>query len=192
MKVLFGINKLQISPITEVEDGLPTYGTPLKVPGTVSLSLDNEGENEPFYADNSRYYVTTGAESKTGTIENAVFPDEVLKAIWGFVEDSNKNIIEVANPVTKEFGMQFAVNSDEGEVYFTFYRVSGTKPNYNFRTSEDTPQINPQETSITVSPITLEDGKNVISGRCKPTDTNYSTFMNSIVVPTIDEVLSAG
>lgn len=191
MKVLFGISDVQVSPIQSVSEiGTPTYDQPIKVPGTVSLALDNEGENEPFYADNSRYYVTTGAESKTGTLENAVFPDEVLQKIWGFVADQNKNLIEVADPVTKEFGLQFSVNSDVGKVYFTFYRVSGTKPNYNFQTSEDTPQINPQEISITISPIGIEGGKSIMSGRAKPGDTNYATYLESITIPTIAEIES--
>lgn len=191
-KVLFNIKKLQLSPITAISAaGVPTYDEPIAVPGTVSLSLDPEGESDPFYADGIVYYAGSSSSSYTGTLENALFSDAVLKAIYGYVEDSNKNIVDTDQP-TKEFGAQFAVDSDDGEVYFTFYRCSSTKPNLNFQTNEDSRTINPQSVDLTLSTVTTADGKyNLFKSYATKSATNYATYFESIEMPTIPEVAAA-
>ena len=92
MKVIFNIKKLQVSKITAISDaGVPTYATPIIVPGTVSLSMESESTVDPFYADGIAYYMPSGATSTTGTLENALLPDQMLKDIYGYVEDTNGN-----------------------------------------------------------------------------------------------------
>jgi hypothetical protein len=49
-KVKFGLNKVHWAKITAwSEDGMPTFDTPVRLPGAVSLSIDANGENESFY-----------------------------------------------------------------------------------------------------------------------------------------------
>ena len=58
-KVRFGLKNAHWAKMTGIgEDGKPTYETPEKMPGAVSLSIDPDGENENFYADDGVYYVT--------------------------------------------------------------------------------------------------------------------------------------
>lgn len=187
MKVIFNIKKLQLSKIESMSDsGLPTYGTPMKMPGTVSLTLDSEDTNDPFYADGYGYYVPNGAETQTGTLENALFTNEVLKAIYAYLEDSNNNMIATDGQVS-EFGMQFACDSDDGEVYFTYYRVTSNKPGLNLTTNAPGATINPQSVNLTASTITLENGVNVIKGFATKTAPNYADYFNAIVIPTIPQ-----
>lgn len=182
-KVLFNIKKLQMSPITAMTaDGLPTYASPIKVPGTVSLKLDQEGESEPFYADGIAYFSAPASTMYTGSLENAHFPPEVLKAIYAYIEDNNLNLVETDDPV-KEFGAQFACDSDDGEVYFTLYRVSSTKPNINLQTKESKATINGESVNITVSPVVLADGKTVIKSFANKEASNYSDYFSKIELP---------
>ncbi len=51
-KVTFGLNKVHYAVITEGEDGTYTYGTPVRIPGAVSMSETPVGESTKFYADN--------------------------------------------------------------------------------------------------------------------------------------------
>lgn len=186
MKVLFNIKKLHFSPIESVdENGKPTYGESIAIPGTVSLSLESEGDSEPFYADGINYYTGPSSASYSGTIENALFGAEVLKKIWGYVEDSNKNLVDTTQP-PKEFGAQFAVDSDDGEVYFTLYRVAATRPSLNFQTNEDSQTINPQSIDITVSAIPDEENTtSVLKSYADKNATNYKTYFDAITVPSI-------
>lgn len=188
-KVLFNIKKLQLSPITSISDtGVPTYGDAIKCPGTVSLTLDPQGESTPFYADGIVYYLLSSSQSYNGSLENALFPVEALTKIFSYMIDSNENIVETDGEV-KECGAQFAVDSDEGEVYFTLFRVSLTKPNINFQTNEENKTINPQSVDITASSVPTSDGKyNVIKSYCTKGMKNYSNYFESITVPTISEI----
>lgn len=184
-KVMFNIKKAQAFPITSLgTNGVPTYGTTkLMMPGMVSISLDVEGSSEPFYADGIVYYTASASTSYTGTIENALLQDEFLTTIFKYFKDSNDNLVET-DETPQEFGMQFAVDSDDGEVYFTLFRVSAQRPNHNFQTKEDSANINPQSFDITIMPITMADGTNVIKSYAEKDARNYATYFNSITVPT--------
>ena len=185
MKVIFNIKKLQFSKITAISAaGVPTYATPILVPGTVSLSMETESSVDPFYADGIAYYMPSGATSTTGTLENALFPVDVLKDIYGYITDSNSNLLET-DAAPSEFGMQFACDSDEGEVYFTYYRVSSNKPGINLQTSETSATINPQSVEISASTINLAGGQRVLKSYATRTATNYANYFTAITVPTL-------
>ena len=51
-KVKFGFKNAYYSKITE-EDGKITYGTPVRIPGAVSMTLSPAGEDVEFHADDS-------------------------------------------------------------------------------------------------------------------------------------------
>lgn len=186
MKVLFNIKKLQLSKITNISPaGVPTYAAPLVMPGTVSLTLDSEESSDPFYADGEAYYTPKGAETSTGTLENALFTPEVLKAIYAYVEDTNGNLLSTDGQVA-EFGMQFACDSDDGEVYFTFYRVTSTKPGINLTTNAPNATINPQTVNLTASTITLNDGVTTINkSYATKSAANYATYFEAITIPVV-------
>lgn len=177
-----------MQPITATNDqGIPTYSeTVLRVPGTVSLTMDNESTTDPFYADGIAYYSPAGATSATGTLENALFPNSVLEQIFKYIKDSNNNLLET-DEAPGEFGMQFACDSDDGEVYFTYYRVSATKPGINLQTSEASATINPQSVDITASTVTLSSGQNILKSFCTKDMANYATYMSGITLPTVLE-----
>ena len=50
-KVKFNICNVHYALITVSEEGEVTFGTPVAMPGAVSLSLEPNGEPSNFYAD---------------------------------------------------------------------------------------------------------------------------------------------
>ena len=43
-KVEFGLRNVHYAVITEGDDGAITYGTPTKIPGAVSITMDKSGD----------------------------------------------------------------------------------------------------------------------------------------------------
>ena len=62
------------SGLTIGEDGAVTYGMPVALSGSVSLSLDANGEPENFYADGIAYYVINNNMGYDGDLELALIP----------------------------------------------------------------------------------------------------------------------
>lgn len=133
-----------------------TYETPVALPGAVSLSLEQQGELSPFYADGIKYYVSASNGGYEGDLEVALIPDDFRTAVLGEVEDTNKVLIESANTPTVEFALGFDIDGDVGTTKFWFYNCTATRPSVDAQTNEDT--ITPQTDTLTISCAPTSDG----------------------------------
>lgn len=147
------------------------YATPVHVPGAVSISLEAQGELEPFYADGIKYYVSSSNSGYEGDLEMALIPDQFREDVLKEVADSNNVLFENANANPAEFAMGFDVDGDKKTTRFWFYNCTVTRPGVNATTNEASKT--PQTDSITVSAAPLSDG----SVRAKTTaDTAEATY----------------
>lgn len=74
-KVKFGLTNVHYAKIKDwVTDAsganlTPVYVDPVRLPGAVSISIDANGENENFYADDIVYYVISNNSGYEGDLE---------------------------------------------------------------------------------------------------------------------------
>ena len=107
-KVKFGLNKVHYAKITGwSEDDVPTFAPPVRIPGAVSLSMDVNGENENFYADNSVYYVINNNAGYTGDLEIALIPTDFSTVILGEVLDTKGVLVEKNDAEPQQFALLF-------------------------------------------------------------------------------------
>lgn len=97
-KVLFNLKNAHYAKHKVTgEDGTITFDTPVAIPGSVSLSLDAEGEVTKFYADGIVYYVCQSNNGYSGDFEVAMFPEQKNAAEQ--VEQGKNTTIEAVKSI---------------------------------------------------------------------------------------------
>ena len=112
-KVKFGLRNCYYAKATMGASGDITFGTPVAMPGAVSLSLDPEGESENFYADDSVYFVVSTNNGYSGDLELALIPESFLKDIMHENEDTNGVIVENKDAQPEHFALLFDFTGDQ-------------------------------------------------------------------------------
>lgn len=154
-KVQFGIKDVTVWPITEGVDSQTqeptlTFGTKISVPGTTKLTLDSDASDATtFYADDIAYYITPGKNNgRTGSIDNAFIPEEVMTSLMDFVVDANGNIVELVNSSTKYFAMAFSKETNDGDIRFIYYKCAFGKLPVSGDTTTDS--ATPETTTVNI------------------------------------------
>ncbi len=156
-KVQFNLKNVHYAMLS-VEDGTPAWGTPVPVPGAVTLTLEPQGSSEPFYADGIVYYQSIANNGYSGDLEMARYPDKMLQEIWGFtIDETDKVITEDANTEPKSFALLYQIDGDANSDFYCLYNCSGTRPGIGGTTN--TESKTPQTRTSTISAIPLTDGK---------------------------------
>ena len=151
-KIKFGISKCYYA--IKSASG---YGTPVALPGAVSLSLSAQGELYKFYADNVEYYRSAVNNGYEGTLELALIPESFLTDVLGNTLDSTDKVLveEVQNDSTI-FAFGFQIEGDANNSRFWMYNCVATRPEIAGDTKEDS--IEAQTESITISNSPTNEG----------------------------------
>ncbi len=153
-KVLFNLKNAHYAKHKVTgEDGTITFDTPVAIPGSVSLSLDAEGEVTKFYADGIVYYVCQSNNGYSGDFEVAMFPEQMMLDIWGMTKSKNGLIVENANVKPASFALLFEVDGDTTGRKYVLYNCSATRPGIKANTKSETTDPDTQASTITVSPM---------------------------------------
>lgn len=152
-KVKFGISNCHIFPITEINVGVPTYGTAIAVPGAVSFSLDQQGDINKFYADNIVYYQSASNNGYQGDLEIARIPDEVFEKIFKYTKDTNGVYTENAHSEFAAFAMTFEEAGDDTGTKFVLYNCTATRPSKSLKTIEDSKTPVTQTLNVSAAPL---------------------------------------
>ena len=116
-KVKFGLKNCHYAKATiDPDTNAVTFGTPVAIPGAVNLSLDPEGDTEPFYADDMVYYTTVANNGYSGDLEIALIPDSFRKDILKETEDANGVLVEDSTVEPEHFALLFEFSGDKKKI----------------------------------------------------------------------------
>ena len=182
-KVKFGLNKVHYAKITAwSDDGVPTFATPVRIPGAVSLSVDANGENENFYADDGVYYVINNNAGYTGDLELALITTDFATNILGEQLDSKGVLVERNDAETSQFALLFEFSGDKNKIRHVLYCCSASRPSTESSTTEESTEVKTETLSLTAS--ALPDGL-VKCKTCESTDeTTYNNWYSAVYIPT--------
>ena len=182
-KVKFGLNKVHYAKITSwTDDGVPTFATPVRIPGAVSLSIDAEGEAENFFADNGVYYVINNNAGYTGELEIALVTTDFATDILGEKLDNNGVLVESNDAELAQFALLFEFCGDKNHIRHVLYCCSASRPATESSTTEEETEVKTETLSLKAT--ALPDGL-VKSKTCENTDeATYNNWYKSVYIPT--------
>ena len=181
-KVKFGIKNCFYAVATIADDGSATYATPVALKGAVSLSLEAQGDNSPFYADDITYYMAAANSGYQGDLELALIPDSFKKDVLGYYEDTNGVLYEDADAEAKHFALLFEFSGDQHATRHVMYNCTATRPATGSSTITENKEPQTESTTITAKSIynsTLQ--KNITKASCTPTQaTQYNGWFSAV------------
>lgn len=181
-KVKYNLKNVHAAILTKGDDGTYTYAKPVAIPGAVSLSLDAEGESNPFYADGVVYFRSTSNNGYSGDLEMALIPEWFRTDILQEEKDSNGVLIERSD-ITESvyFALLFEFDGDQKAIRHVMYNCTASRPTIESQTKESS--IEPGTETLSIAADPREDG--LVKSRTGD-DTSTATYNNwykSVYVP---------
>ena len=167
------------------------YGTPKRLRGATSLTVNPEGDTQIFYADNTAYHVTTTNNGRSGSLTLAGMSDEALCDLLGYMIDDNGLVLELADADPSEFALLFQVETDDAEkpTLFAMYDVKLTRSTREHSTKEESVSPNTESFNYTATPAEFTLGgreRRVVGAHCDYSETTketYESWFTEVVEP---------
>lgn len=187
-KIKYGLKNVYYAVATIAADGSATYETPVAFPGAVSLSLDPQGENTPFYADNIVYWVGASNTGYEGDLEIARVIDSFKTDVLGYKTGGNGLLYEDANANAVHFALLFQFEGDEKATRHVMYNCTATRPSAAGSTKEET--VEPQTETVTITATSIYVAAldtDIVKSEtiASTTDAVYNAFFESVTIPTV-------
>ena len=185
-KVQFGLSNAHYAKL-DISQG--TYEKPVPIKGSVSLSLDIEGDSSKFYADNVAYWATNKNDGYSGSIELAYVEQKLTQDLLGFVDDGGLNL-EFSDSQPSPFALLFEIDGNVNKQRFVLYNCTLSRPKTDAKTIEGGVEPNTQSLDITAIGVDLKFNnvtRNVIKGVMEGTEANkakFDKFFDSVLLPT--------
>lgn len=181
-KVKYGLKNAHYALLTINEDGSVSFGTPVPIPGSVSLTMDAQGETSTFYADNMAYYVTATNGGYSGSFEVALIPDSFRTSVLGETLDAEAQVlVENVNNQTTPFALMFEFQGDQKAIRHILYNCTCTRPSVSGSTTTNTSEPTTETMTLTASP--LPNGVTKARTTMTTPDIQYAAWYDAVWQP---------
>lgn len=181
-KIKYNLRNTHYAVQTTGADGTIAFGTPVPIPGSVSIALDAQGEISKFYADGITYYQAAANNGYEGDLEVALLPESFRTDVLGEELDAKKVLIEAADAKQEAFALLFEFDGDERAIRHVLYNCSATRPSVESQTKEES--INPVTEKLTVSATPMPDGKIKAKTSDTTDEATYASWYKAVYVTT--------
>ena len=152
-KVKFNLKNAHYAMLSVSEEGEISYGKPVPMPGSVSISLDANGEPENFYADGVAYYVINNNMGYDGDLELAMIPESFRTDALGEKLDDKGVLIENAEVELSSFALLFEFDGDQRHIRHVLYNCSASRPGIEGKTNEESREVQTETLTVKATPL---------------------------------------
>lgn len=186
-KIKYGLKNVYYAVATIANDGTAAYETPVAFPGAVSLSLEPQGDNTPFYADNIVYWVGAGNTGYSGDLEIARVIDAFKTDVLGYITSGNGLLVEDMNADAVHFALMFQFEGDQRGTRHVMYNCTATRPGAASATKGES--IEPQTETITITATSVYNAAlqtDIVKASTNEstTSTVYDGWFTTVTIPT--------
>lgn len=176
-KIKYGIRNVYYAKATTGTDGALTYATPVALPGAVNLTISQEGEDNPFYADDVIYWRGISNNGYSGTLELALVPEKFYTDILGVTLNDDGVYVEAADDTTSEFALLFEFQGDESATRHCLYRCTAQRPDVAGATKEA--GITPQTETLNIS-VMPRINDMFVKAKCPASASAYANWFTAV------------
>ena len=189
-KVKYNLKNTHYAMLSIAEDGSVSYGTPTAMPGSVSISLDANGEPENFYADGEAYYVINNNMGYNGDLELAMIPESFRTDVLKEQLDDKGVLIENAQVELAAFALLFEFDGDQRHIRHVLYNCSASRPGIEGKTNEESREVQTEKLTIKAAPL----ANGMVKAKTGDTTdaTVYNDWYKAVYMPTAAESEAEG
>lgn len=184
-KVKYNLKNTHYAKLTIGEDGAVSYASPVPIPGSVSISLDANGEPENFYADGIAYYVINNNMGYNGDLELALIPEGFRTDILKEELDSKGVLIENATVELESFALLFEFDGDQKHIRHALYNCAASRPGIEGKTNEESREVQTETLKIKATPLS----SGLVKAKTGNTTdaTVYADWYKAVYMPVVEE-----
>lgn len=186
-KIKYGIKNVYYAVGTPNTSGSMTYATPVALPGAVNISLDAQGDNVTFYADNIAYWVGNGNNGYSGTLELARIPDSFKTDVLGMIKDGKDVLVENMNAPIVHFALLFQFEGDVKATKHIMYNCTCSRASEAGSTKNES--IEPQTETLNIEAKSIYSAnldKDIVKAEANEGSdaTTYNGWTSAVYMPT--------
>lgn len=183
-KVKYGLKNVHYAPLTYANN-LPSFGTPVAIPGAVNLSLSPQGSTDPFYADDGVYFIGDENAGYDGDLEIAIVPESFRIYALGEEKDTDGVLAEKTDSKHGLFALLFEFSGDQKKIRHVMYCCHAARPEVTGQTNNQSKNIQTETlhlTAVALQPYTVVKRKT----SDETDDTVYEGWYGSVYLPETD------
>lgn len=195
-RIVHGNKNFGYAPIIATENnGVTTYsfGTPVMLPGMVSMEVELDSDAQNIYADDRSYCTIRGAKVRTATA-TVRYVSAAYAQLLGYIQNANGMLTDTGTHANHCIFFETEEYDDEANEKTTtlhyLYQANGGEPSRSSETDED--DVSAEEIEIeyncTASSIALDDNGEAVSygylTRTTANATLYDSFTSQVILPT--------
>jgi len=178
-KITYGLKSVYYAKVT-MSGTTAVYGSPIAIPGAVSIALDKDQERTNIAGDdNAKYAIVSQNNGYSGTLEILNLPESFLADCLGMtVSTADGTILENKDDAPSNFALLWQFAGDKKNTRHVLYNCFATNPKIEGNTKGDS--VEAQTVSLDISAAAAEDTGDIKYSCAESSSSTYTNWFTAV------------